>query len=532
MLDKKINFANCYLSWVIALIVFSCTGSLLAQSSSQRVLFLGPEAPEMLEFEVSTGRFSIDATRQKYAEGLLSILDQDQDGKLTAPEAEKVPREGRLRSNSTVLGSDWKKYDQNPADDSLSVEELRIHLDEALGAPISIERAPARLDQTVRLYADIDTDANGKITTEEVKNGLNALQMFDFDDDEALSVAELQPFPNSVLQAQMEAQSEDDPLPLILVNTDDQRLIAARRCVHQYGDGKSIGPELMTKLAGRQARRFDRDRDQKWNEQEVAESFVRIPAQIRLSVSLAPPVIRLLSDPSNRDTRHTLDLGGVPVEMQSANMRWMVSNYVGLLKTTRFANADTDGNKYLNEQEFVGLQAGEVDFASVDLDGNGEVTRDEIGKFFTLDNLATQTRVVLSLSDEGTTLFKILDTNDDRRLQPREFREGQENLLKFDHNQDQALALGELATRSGITFTQPQIFRFDPRENMDDPGSRVANVSESGSGPVWFQRMDRNLDQEISWREFLGSREDFEALDENKNGYLESSEAQRAEQLR
>ena len=45
------------------------------------------------------------------------------------------------------------------------------------------------------------------------------------------------------------------------------------------------------------------------------------------------------------------------------------------------------------------------------------------------------------------------------------------------------------------------------------------------AGPDWFQKMDRNHDGEVSFREFLGPLEVFRKLDGNHDGHLDAAEA-------
>ena len=52
---------------------------------------------------------------------------------------------------------------------------------------------------------------------------------------------------------------------------------------------------------------------------------------------------------------------------------------------------------------------------------------------------------------------------------------------------------------------------------------------EAAKGPLWFQRMDRNGDGEISLREWLGSKEDFQRIDTNGDGVISLEEAERAD---
>jgi hypothetical protein len=53
------------------------------------------------------------------------------------------------------------------------------------------------------------------------------------------------------------------------------------------------------------------------------------------------------------------------------------------------------------------------------------------------------------------------------------------------------------------------------------------------SGPVWFRKMDRNHDGDVSHREFLGTEEEFRKIDRDGDGLISLEEAQFAdEQLR
>jgi hypothetical protein len=46
-----------------------------------------------------------------------------------------------------------------------------------------------------------------------------------------------------------------------------------------------------------------------------------------------------------------------------------------------------------------------------------------------------------------------------------------------------------------------------------------------GSAPVWFRKMDRNNDGDISPREWLGTDEEFRAIDADGDGLISADEA-------
>jgi hypothetical protein len=50
-------------------------------------------------------------------------------------------------------------------------------------------------------------------------------------------------------------------------------------------------------------------------------------------------------------------------------------------------------------------------------------------------------------------------------------------------------------------------------------------------GPLWFQKMDRNHDGDVSPREFLGPFEQFKKIDADGDGLIDAKEADRADAL-
>uniref|UniRef100_UPI003075CE7B hypothetical protein n=1 Tax=Proteus faecis TaxID=2050967 RepID=UPI003075CE7B len=80
------------------------------------------------------------------------------------------------------------------------------------------------------LFPMLDRDRDGRLSAEEIQEGLAGLRETDFDDDESLSVAELQPFPRSIVEARRQQSAAESPdIPVLSVSTAKDRQSAVDR---------------------------------------------------------------------------------------------------------------------------------------------------------------------------------------------------------------------------------------------------------------------------------------------------------------
>jgi Ca2+-binding EF-hand superfamily protein len=328
------------------------------------------------------------------------------------------------------------------------------------------------------------------------------------------------------------------------MDTDESLKSAARRVLETYaspGDDGIRRLQDLDLLQLREAifRRFDSNKDGGWDQEELARYLKLIPGDYVLQVQLTKRSVTLAGSKGSKfDPRDGLDLGGATVKCRASNRADMRTNLVSLLKIFAL-QADADKNRYLDEGEFAtfqGMARGEVSldftFQDVDLDGNQQVTSQEIGDFFSLDGLYSQSRLEATLTDDAVTLFDLIDGESpdkrDRRLSPRDFQEGASRLLSYDANGDGALATGEILSELMLSFGQPEILSYGARNTPQQPTAQQRNAPRPQSGPLWFRRMDRNQDEDLTWGEFLGPREEFERIDRNGDGFLTLDEAEQA----
>jgi Ca2+-binding EF-hand superfamily protein len=253
----------------------------------------------------------------------------------------------------------------------------------------------------------------------------------------------------------------------------------------------------------------------------------------------APPAVQV---PGGRQTQDmvTLEVGNTVVELRLA------SGGVGGMMffpdseqfyKMQFNAADQDNNGYLDMNEarrsvFGGL------FKQMDADGDGKLYLKEVLAFVrkqkVLKEKASACCLSLSVSDQGRGLFDLLDTNGDGRLSVREMRNAVKLLDRLDRNGDGTIDRSEI----------PRRYAAEARRGPSGGGGgRGAFVVAYGAppmirrapprqaGPLWFHKMDRNGDGDVSRKEWLGSEELFKKIDTDGDGLISVEEAIKADAL-
>jgi Ca2+-binding EF-hand superfamily protein len=528
----------------------SLTGSACGQgraavppAESYDVVFFGPRGAVFLRILVEGGDKGVTAIRRAYCGAVFRSLDKDASRQLEPAEAAEVPLEAG--GGAQRIGDGWTRLDSAPQDGTLSEDELFTYLDERIGPRFRIEGKPPRLQQSVNLHPRLDTNGDGYVSRAEIEAGLSTLHSFDFDDDQSLSVAELQPFPTAILQAQRQQEaSAPNVLPVMELQTQEQRAQVAERLMSMYGDapvgeaGRSPTlPLEKLALAARAETEVDAHRDGRLAPAELAALLEQPRPAVVASVQLprnrvtlperpAPgPQLEVATPKDALGRRVALVLGGMELELRAKYNAYEAQDLASFY-LQNFNMADGDKNKYLSEQEFATLNVPNAVFASVDANGDGMVVRDELRAHMDLYSRLTQAALVLTVSDDATTLFELLDPDKDNRLTPREFVEGFAQTRRFDRNRDGRLAAGEMVSKYGFefAFATPEFFRNVSNQAMAAQ-ARMPRIRPQTSGPTWFRKMDRNQDGDLMWREFLGSREDFERIDADRNGMIDLNEA-------
>lgn len=138
-------------------------------------------------------------------------------------------------------------------------------------------------------------------------------------------------------------------------------------------------------------------------------------------------------------------------------------------------------------------------------------------------NMPDTDQISLGAVRDGYPLLPELDANEDGRLTVRELRDVSERLAKFDRDRDGSVARAELFPTLRVSFgLGPIVHRQLASVRSVHPPISTPPVEP----PEWFSRMDRNQDGDLSPREFLGGKEQFVLMDEDKDGLISIAEAQ------
>ncbi len=190
-----------------------------------------------------------------------------------------------------------------------------------------------------------------------------------------------------------------------------------------------------------------------------------------------------------------------------------------------FNRIDVDGNGYIDAQETTTLVRFQLElFDALDADGDGKIFGEEMEKYVMVRGEPAATTARVNLYDTGRGFFESLDSNGDGRISMREMKAAGKSLQRMSHKSSEKLAPDDPARNFHIEFLRGSFALFGPGDQMVTQSSPSFEQREA-IGPIWFRRMDRNNDGDLTWNEFLGPREVFHRIDKDGDGLIDPQEA-------
>lgn len=496
---------------------------------------------------------------EKYVDSLLKELDKNADGVLTVEEARGKILTVREAVQLQIVTSEANPVDTSPdvspKDGKISRPELIAYFKRIGLLPFSVKLIPrtAPVDPNTGnpinsqgdtpLFDRIDVNGDKKLSVDELANALEVLRKLDRDNDETISVAELQPLAAQPLAVNRQAMSNASQavIPFLSLAGTESAQKMIRRLVDKYDSAdaaKSGVAALATKnqklsrmelgITEAEFAKYDVDGDSQLDFTELRQ-FVSSPAStLDLSVDLTSGKSSV-SGAGDASVRATVD-GSVNLQFGSAQISLSALPSPGTINPEAsikplFMAFDSDANGYLEKNEVPDNALFGTSFSGLDADKNGKLYLDELVDYLKTRLDAARHRVELSVIEQGRTLFDILDTDRDGRLAHREVRSVADKLALWDTDGDGLLAETEIPLQYRLVVAQGTIPNLTAIVQDPSAVAGTGRTARQSSGPVWFRKMDRNSDGEISRREFLGDLDLFDKLDLNRDGAIELSEA-------
>lgn len=512
-------------------------GAVRADDARDTLLMLDSR-PLHLRFRITLDGEPLESQREAYLKRLMVALDLDHDGKITQKESMSSPlfnARKRLDNNPFLASLDEKRI--------LTPRDIKLNVDRIGGETVSYRQDDSAADTDLQVFSTIDTNSSGQIERDEMRLAAALVAAKDRDRDHCILFEEFLPPPETPADpfAVAAAPQQDDGPPPPSISTvlrDMREPLLPVRVVKRYDrnrDGKLTQKEIG--WPAERFQRFDADKDGYVNSRELkalAEGPVDLEIAVEISGEAGKSAVTLVSStadaeiPSERPDLIRLKFGDVSMAFSFRNIDPMKSAIDNALRT--FNDIDLDANGYIDRTEIGDRYRFErYLFDAIDADGDGKMFADEMEAYIRVRGEPATSTCQVNVHNIGNGFFQLLDASGDGRISIRELRGIESRLLSAAAPGHDALAPRDTGSNYHIEFVRGSYQLFGRSDRMAVQGPTF--VERPSVGPIWFQRMDRNQDSDLTWDEFLGPREAFHALDTDRDGLIDFKEAERGEEI-
>jgi Ca2+-binding EF-hand superfamily protein len=525
------------------------------QATVRDLFFLADGRPVFLRLRLTTGGRPFDAAWPGSVKAVFDGLDRDGDGTLTAKEADVGLIAALVRlATGDVAAAPRGEPDADPKDGVVSTDELAGALRPTLG-PFRILVGPPAVGRTDALFDHLDRDKDGMLTRAELSVVAGSLRRLDLDDNEMISPDELEPFRSpGVAQpgglTERRARFAAVP-PVVETVAGESSLRLARLLLKRYDTGRPGAPDRPDgKLSAAEFavipdafEAADRNGDGMLDTEDLrrylADATPDLVLDVDFPVTLSGRVTTRVGGGAVAEGVKVRQLADGDVEFAVGLVRLDVKVHDGRASAEsvhraaarRFQAADANKDGYLDGKELSGANNSPSPLVGltglIDRDGDGKLYAKELDDFVGRQLEAARGRLVLTVSDQGRAIFGVLDLDRDRRLGARELLRAVDRVTSWDADGDNRIAPDEVPYHFLVTLSRGELRGLSGdglTANGPQPMSATLPLAP-GLGPEWFRRMDRNRDGDVSRREFLGPREQFDRIDRDRDGLIDPNEA-------
>jgi len=469
---------------------------------------------------------------------LFRFLDADGDGVLAKAEVGRAPSREQWRqltSGQRTIEPDAAPNFKELSGDGRGVRlgQLQAYYRASTAGPLQTSwgwRTISVDPVATALWQKLDRNRDGKLSRAEVTAAARILEPLDLDDDDVISVPELMGInyynpPPIVTRGEAHGVAQGG-LPFLsrLPGGPAQPLVKA--LLGRYDrDSSGTLTKIEIGLPAEVFARLDRNGDGALAPDELANWFDCSPdLELIAPLDLAHPV-RVMPGPKGGLAFHPTREGGL-ISLGDWRVQFCLSAATAGQRPKGprsalavFRGLDRDNNGYLDSAEIYTPPFSHVSWHRLaDRDGDGKLTEKEFIAFADLQATLHGQVAFVQVIDLARSLFRLIDCDGDGQLGPRELRAAWDQLAPWTGGKDSI-------SRAGIPQQYRVIVGLGPLATAEDGMPLPRAVS--ARGPMWFRKMDRNGDGDVSLKEWLGTREQFRQIDADGDGLISVDEAER-----
>ncbi len=492
---------------------------------------------------------------------LFVAFDRDGDGYLNRHELEQIfslpglkeLAGGQFYTQAFAVPS-MAEVDRD-GDRRVSPDELLHYYQAATADLLQTRPLPANDENADRVteavLGRLDANGDGRLSEAELRKAERLLLTLDANEDECLSLGE---FPVNyaaktgtgtmaagagMMGADQEKKAADAPPGDLFVKLGELPGDAYNRILGRYDadkDGVLSGNEIPFDAATTKA--LDADADGKLSLTELY-AYGKRPPDIVVTMNQAataaacsvvvtgfgggalPPGFTARRTEANRVILRSgatvLDFAATPADTKGVRQRFdrTVASLPGGGNVITEASLSGTQNQFLR-----------VIFDAADRNGDGQLTRQELTDYFQWQLAVAEQALLVNTTVSRPNLFQLLDDDRDGKLSVRELRTAWERLSVLEPEGSRFVTRAILQPTASFRLSNAAAGGFEVLTPQDAAEMRSAlYVEPVGKGPLWFRKMDRNGDGDVSRAEFLGDAADFARIDADGDGLISLAEA-------